>query len=34
MPDIAWNKATWDGEYDFGRQGEEWSDAWGGSDAL
>ena len=34
MPDIAWNKATWDGTYDWTRQGEEWSDAWGGSAAL
>ena len=34
MPDIAWNKATWDGTYDWSRKGEEWSDAWGGSAAL
>ena len=32
MPDIDWNKQTWDGRYDWDRRGEEWSEAWGGSD--
>jgi len=31
MPDISWNKGTWDGDYDWSEMGEEWSDAWGSS---
>lgn len=31
MPDIAWNKATWDGAYDWAGRGHEWSAPWGGS---
>ena len=31
MPDIAWNKATWDGGYDWTKRGHEWSAPWGGS---
>jgi len=33
MPDVAWNAATWDGSYDWSRQGEEWSAPWGSSEA-
>lgn len=33
MPTIDWNQQTWDGSYDWGRRGEEWSGAWGGPDA-
>lgn len=32
MPDLSWNKAYWDGAYDWQGQGEEWSEAWGGSE--
>ena len=32
MPDIDWNKQTWDGRYDWKQRGEEWSESWGGSD--
>jgi SAM-dependent methyltransferase len=31
MADINWNKNVWDGKYDWVSQGEEWSNAWGGS---
>ena len=34
MPDIEWNKATWDGAYDWKDHGNEWSTPWGGSEAL
>ena len=34
MPDITWNKATWDGKYDWTRQGDEWSAPWGTSAAM
>ena len=30
MPTLDWNKATWDGDYDWGQSGDEWSAAWGG----
>jgi hypothetical protein len=30
MPKVEWNKETWDGSYDWQRQGDEWSEAWGG----
>ena len=33
MPEIAWNKSHWDGEYQWNVGGEEWSAAWGGSEA-
>ncbi len=31
MPSLDWNKAVWDGEYDWDQQGDEWSGAWGGA---
>lgn len=31
--DIDVNRQTWDGAYDWSGQGEEWSRAWGGSEA-
>lgn len=34
MPDIEWNKATWDGAYDWKQLGHEWSGPWGGSEAM
>ena len=34
MPDIGWNKATWDGAYDWAQAGDEWSGPWGGSAAM
>ncbi len=30
MPSLDWNKATWDGDYDWRAGGDEWSAAWGG----
>ncbi|MBB1126955.1 class I SAM-dependent methyltransferase [Thiospirillum jenense] len=33
MPDLAWNKTYWDGGYDWQGRGEEWSEAWGSSEA-
>ena len=33
MPELEWNNAVWDGSYDWTAAGEEWSDAWGGSEA-
>jgi SAM-dependent methyltransferase len=33
MPDLNWNKAVWDSAYAWHDQGEEWSSAWGGSEA-
>lgn len=33
MPDLAWNKSCWDSDYDWSWRGEEWSEAWGGSEA-
>jgi len=32
MPDLNWNKKTWDGSYDWSKLGEEWSEAWGNSE--
>jgi SAM-dependent methyltransferase len=32
MPDLAWNSAFWDGQYDWKTGGEEWSEVWGGSE--
>jgi SAM-dependent methyltransferase len=32
MPDLAWNSAFWDGQYDWKTGGEEWSEIWGGSE--
>lgn len=34
MPDLAWNKATWDGTYDWSGRGHEWSGPWGGSAGM
>lgn len=34
MPDLAWNKATWDGAYGWGQRGHEWSSPWGGSAGM
>lgn len=34
MPDIDWNKRTWDGGYNWDRAGDEWSERWGGSAGL
>jgi SAM-dependent methyltransferase len=33
MPDLNWNRAVWDKAYTWHDQGEEWSSAWGGSEA-
>jgi SAM-dependent methyltransferase len=33
MPDLSWNTAFWNGNYDWKTGGEEWSEAWGGSEA-
>lgn len=33
MPNLTWNKQYWDGAYDWPESGEEWSEAWGGSEA-
>ena len=33
MPDLTWNKQYWDGAYDWQGRGEEWSQAWGGSES-
>ncbi len=33
MPDLNWNKTTWDSTYGWQGRGEEWSVAWGGSEA-
>jgi SAM-dependent methyltransferase len=33
MPTLAWNIGTWDGDYNWGAAGEEWSEGWGGSEA-
>jgi SAM-dependent methyltransferase len=33
MPDLSWNKRTWDSDYNWTGRGEEWSEAWGGSEA-
>ena len=34
MPDLAWNKTTWDGAYDWSQHGHEWSNTWGSSQAM
>ena len=34
MPDLAWNKATWDGAYDWSQHGHEWSNTWGNSQGM
>jgi len=34
MPNIGWNKATWDGAYDWSQAGDEWSGPWGNSTAM
>jgi SAM-dependent methyltransferase len=33
MPNMEWNVTTWNRTYDWSRQGEEWSQAWGSSEA-
>jgi SAM-dependent methyltransferase len=33
MPDLQWNRSTWDGDYGWAGGGEEWSKDWGGSEA-
>jgi len=33
MPELDWNKAVFDGNYDWRQGGEEWSAPWGGSEA-
>jgi SAM-dependent methyltransferase len=33
MPDLSWNKRLWGKTYDWEAGGEEWSTAWGGSEA-
>lgn len=33
MPELKWNKNYWDGGYDWVGRGEEWSKAWGSSEA-
>lgn len=33
MPDLTWNASTWNQGYDWSGGGEEWSVAWGGSEA-
>lgn len=34
MPDLDWNKGTWDGSYDWSKAGDEWSASWGTSEAM
>jgi methyltransferase family protein len=33
MPNLEWNKETWDGSYDWTEAGDEWSGPWGTSKA-
>ena len=33
MPDLGWNRSFWNQGYDWAGRGEEWSEAWGGSEA-
>ena len=33
MPDVIWNKTNWELSYNWSQRGEEWSAAWGSSDA-
>jgi len=33
MPNLEWNKKIWDNQYDWNLKGEEWSNAWGNSEA-
>ncbi len=33
MPSVEWNADLWDSVYNWSQQGEEWSAAWGGSEA-
>jgi SAM-dependent methyltransferase len=33
VPDLHWNKSTWGSNYGWHDSGEEWSKAWGGSEA-
>lgn len=34
MPDVSWNKSTWDGNYDWSQAGDEWSGPWGDSESM
>ena len=34
MPDLDWNKATWDGAYDWSGRRHEWSGPWGNSAGM
>ena len=34
MPDLEWNKSTWDGRYNWSGRGDEWSAPWGTSEAM
>lgn len=34
MPDVSWNKSTWDGNYDWSQAGDEWSGPWGNSESM
>lgn len=34
MPNLHWNKGTWDGSYDWSKAGDEWSASWGTSEAM
>jgi SAM-dependent methyltransferase len=34
MPTLDWNSSIWDGTYNWPEAGEEWSEAWGGSESL
>jgi len=31
VPDVEWNRTVWDRSYAWSREGDEWSDAWGGA---
>lgn len=33
MPTVEWNNHIWNGSYDWSQHGDEWSEAWGGSEA-
>jgi len=33
MPNLKWNKETWDNQYNWNLKGEEWSKPWGNSEA-
>ena len=33
MPQLEWNRSFWNDQYNWNSAGQEWSDAWGGSEA-